>query len=264
MPRDSKGRIREPELKAILQAEKYDAMGSIKASHLSLDRTSAMKYFLGDMTDDMPAIEGRSVAVSTDVSDSVLGLMPSLMEIFCGSDQIVRFDATSQQDVMQAEQETDYINHVMMNVNPGYKILYHFMYDALLSKTSVVKVWWEQGKTKERDTYYDQSDDVWMLVQADPDVEVIEHSERPDPMLGMLHDFTLERTRDTSYAKVDPVPPEEFGISRRARMNMQESSYMFHEVIRKQAELIEQGFDPIQVETLTTYTRFPELKRPRD
>jgi hypothetical protein len=35
------------------------ALGSIKASHLSLDRAQAMKYYSGDMTDDMPAIEGR-------------------------------------------------------------------------------------------------------------------------------------------------------------------------------------------------------------
>ena len=45
-----------------------------------------MDYYLGDMNRDMPAPDGRSRAVLTDVADTIEGLMPSLIEIFCGTD----------------------------------------------------------------------------------------------------------------------------------------------------------------------------------
>jgi hypothetical protein len=40
----------------------------------------------------MSAPEGHSKAVSTDVADTVEGLMPTLMDIFCGGDEVVRFE----------------------------------------------------------------------------------------------------------------------------------------------------------------------------
>jgi hypothetical protein len=45
------------------------------------ERADAIDYYLGDMRKDMPAQDGRSRAVSTDVADTSEGLMPSLMDI---------------------------------------------------------------------------------------------------------------------------------------------------------------------------------------
>ena len=95
----------------------------------------------------------RSRAVSTDVADTIEGLMPALMEIFCGPDDVVRFEPVGPEDVAAAEQETDYVNHVFMQVNPGFLILYSFIKDALLSKVGVVKVWWEEREEEKRETY---------------------------------------------------------------------------------------------------------------
>ena len=39
-----------------------------------------------------------------------------------------------------AEQETDYVNHVFMQHNPGFLVLYSFIKDALLSKVGVVSL----------------------------------------------------------------------------------------------------------------------------
>src|SRR5260370_6687216 len=140
-----------------------------------------MDYYNGDMSRDMPAQDGRSRAVSTDVADTIDGLMPSLMEIFAGSDDVVRFEAFGPQDVAAAEQETDYVNHVFMQQNPGFLILYSFIKDALLSKVGIVKVWWEEHEEESRETYLDQPDDAFALLVANPDIEIVAHSERPDP-----------------------------------------------------------------------------------
>jgi hypothetical protein len=82
------------DLRALLAAEKADALSAMSASKLSEERSRALDYYLGDMSRDMPAPEGRSKAVSSDVADTIEGLMPTLMEIFCGGDEVVRFDAT--------------------------------------------------------------------------------------------------------------------------------------------------------------------------
>src|SRR6202163_229872 len=79
------------ELKAMLAAEYADALAALTgSSKLSAERADAMDYDLGDMARDMPVPDGRSRAVSTDVADTIEGLMPSLMEIFCGENEIVR------------------------------------------------------------------------------------------------------------------------------------------------------------------------------
>ena len=107
-------KITASNLRAILAAERSDALAATAATKLSSEREDAMNYYLGDMTKDMPTETGRSKAVSTDVADTVEGLMPSLMEIFCGSDEVVKFEPVGAEDEKAAEQESDYVNHVFM------------------------------------------------------------------------------------------------------------------------------------------------------
>src|SRR5215470_1102445 len=87
------------ELKALLAAERYSALSAMTASKLSDERATALNYYYGDMSKDMPAPEGRSRAVSTDVADTIEGLMPTLMEIFCGGDEVVRFEPVGAEDL---------------------------------------------------------------------------------------------------------------------------------------------------------------------
>jgi len=225
------------DLKAMLASERADALAAVSSSKLSSERADAMDYYLGDMTHDMPSPEGRSRAVSTDVADTIEGLMPSLMEIFGGGDEVVRFEPVGPEDVAAAEQETDYVNHVFMQANPGFLILYSFIKDALLSKVGVVKVWWEERSLEERETYYDLPDDGYAILAADPDIEIVGHSARPAVAppegdetlegLSMLHDVECVRARSAAGVKIEPVPPEEFGISRNAR-SLRDCDYAFH------------------------------------
>ncbi len=131
------------DLKAMLATEKANALAAISAARLMEDRADAMDYYLGDMRKDMPAQDGRSRAVSTDVADTIEGLMPQLMDIFAGSDEIVRFEPVGPEDEAAAQQETDYVNHVFMQQNPGFMVLYSFIKDALLlSPDSSVRSGW--------------------------------------------------------------------------------------------------------------------------
>ncbi len=184
------------DLRAMLAAEKASALAAMSAANLMEERSRAMEYYLGEMRRDMPAPEGRSRAVSTDVSDVIEGLMPQLMDIFAGSDEVVHFEPVGPEDEAAAQQETDYVNHVFMQQNPGFMVLYGFVKDALLSKVGIVKVWWDEREEEQRETYYDLSEDQFvMLAQAvaesDGQMEIIEHS---------VHDGTGEALEKESEA----------------------------------------------------------------
>lgn len=168
-------------LKAVLDSEKRSAMSADDSGKLSIERTKAIKYYMGDMADDMPTQEGQSEAISTDVADTIDGMMPALMEIFCGGDEVVRFDPVGPEDVAAAEQETDYVNHVFMQQNPGFLILFSMIKDALLQKTGIVKVDWDKREEETEETYYDMDDQQFALLVSDPSVEVIEHTTKSMP-----------------------------------------------------------------------------------
>ncbi len=252
------------ELRTLLAAEKADALAAFTASKLSSERVDAMDYYLGDMSKDMPSQDGRSSAVSTDVADTIEGLMPSLMEVFAGGDEAVRFEPVGPEDVEAAEQETDYINHVFMQQNPGFLVLYSFIKDALLSKVGIVKVWWEEREEEERETYLDQPDDAFALLVSNPDIEIVAHSARPDPAaqpspaMGdehapQLHDVIIVTKKTYQHARVEGVPPEEFGIARHAR-NLRDCGYCFHEVLKAEHELLAQGYDAEDIKKLPSHT----------
>ena len=172
-------KMKAGDLKALLAAEKADALSAMRASKLSEERSKAMDYYNGDMSTDMPAGDGQSRAVSTDVSDTIEGMMPDLMEIFSGGDEVVKFEPVGEEDVKGAEQETDYVNHVFMQKNPGFMVLYSFIKDALLSKVGVVKVYWSETEEEEEETYHDITDDQLMMLASDPEIEIIEHTMKP-------------------------------------------------------------------------------------
>ncbi len=287
-------KMAENDLRAMLSAEHADAMASTNSSKLSLERSDALNYYNGDLSKDMPAAPGRSSAVSMDVLDTVEGLLPQIMEVLAGTDEVVKFEPVGPEDVQASEQETDYVNHVFMNMNDGYKILYDFVKDALLSKVGIVKVWWEKEDKEQRETYYDKTADEYALIVSNPDVEVVEHTEHPadggageergydsqlaaSPIEGAtqgnasynqpqqtLHDVTVVIKKTHAQARVMGVPPEEFGIERGAR-NIQDCNYCFHKVVdRTEAELITLGYDEKQVKRLPSYrawTNTEEISR---
>ena len=170
------------DIKTMLASEKSSAMAALSAANLADDRANAMDYYLGHMEKDMPAQDGRSRAVSTDVADTIEGLLPHLMDIFAGSDEVVRFEPVGPEDEEAAQQETDYVNHVFMQQNPGFMVLYGFVKDALLSKTGIVKIWWEEDEQEERESYYDLSQDQFDALamgveMSNGKMKIVEHTQ---------------------------------------------------------------------------------------
>jgi hypothetical protein len=246
-------------LRALISAQKADALAATQSAKLTLERERAERYYMGDMEMDLPAEEGRSTAYSSDVADTVEGLMPHLMDIFCGSDEVVRFEPVGPEDEEAAQQETDYVNHVFMQQNPGFMVLYSFLKDALLLKNGVVKVWWDTREEEKEETYSDLSDDEFAIIaqavlQSDGALEIIAHSVEQEEGGPVVHDVTVLQTQKYAQARVLGVPPEEFGIERNAR-DIKTCNYTFHDIPTKtRADLIAEGYDADQVNALPEYT----------
>jgi hypothetical protein len=251
------------ELKSLLASERADAISQIN-SELSADREDAMDYYLGDMTKDMPTQEGQSKAVSTDVADTVLGMMPFMMDVFCSSEDVVRFNPVGPEDEEAAEQESDYVNHVFMNQNPGFIVLYELIFDALLQKLGAVKVWWDEHDEEEKETYLGLTDDQFSMLamdvlQSNGELEIIEHDEepgQPDPATGQpvnTHNVKILRTTNYAQARVEACAPEEIGWGRNTR-NLRDCTYFYHSPPNHtESSLIAQGYDADQIKELPAY-----------
>lgn len=211
-------RMGDDELKAIVDAEISDALGE-RGSELTSQRQRAMEYYLGEPFGN--EVEGRSQVVITEVADTIEWILPSLLKVFAGSDEVVRFDPEGPDDKDAAALETEAVNHVFYKDNPGFLILYTWFKDALLSKNGYVKVYWDESEKVTREEYSGLSAlELAQLVQ-DPELEPTEASEsssldeQGQPV--SIWDVVFKRTRLIGKACIDPMPPEEVLVSRKAR-----------------------------------------------
>ena len=143
-------KMTDDELASKLSNEIESASGDFN-TELSEQREDAMKYYLGEPFGN--EIEGRSEIVTTDVRDTIEYIMPSLMRIFTTHNNVAEFEPQGPEDVEMAQQATDYVNYVFNKQNNGFKVLYDAFKDALISKTGVIKHFWEEKKEVTTETY---------------------------------------------------------------------------------------------------------------
>lgn len=243
----------ERELLALCQTERSMALGSDVDTTLSAERTKAWEYYEGGVSNDLPDIEGRSQAVSTDVSQAVHTVLPDLMEIFTGGDDVVAFTPTGEEDEEAAAQETDYINHVFFEQNEGFTVLHDAIQDALIMKTGVFKAWWEDYEERREEQKQGLTADEYAFLAEAVDAGEAEIIDGPyiyqDEYGQPLYDVTIARTEIRGCAKVMAVAPEDWGIERYAP-SVRDARYQYHRYRRTEDELIEEGYSRSVVESL--------------
>jgi len=250
------------ELASKLSNEIESATGNFN-TELSEQREQSMKYYLGEPFGN--EIEGRSEIVTTDVRDTIEYIMPSLMRIFTTHNNVAEFEPEGPEDVQMAQQATDYVNYVFNRQNNGFKVLYDVFKDALISKTGIVKHYWEEKTEVSTENYTNLTEIEYQSILANDDMEVIEHTETvvqkavTDDFGNLIspkvveHDVKVKKTKDNGQVRVVSVPPEEFLISRRST-SIEDASFVCHRVKKTVSDLILEGYDPAVVEDLPTYT----------
>ena len=208
--------IDDDKLRAIIEAEISDAMGNWEGD-LSSEREKAMDYYYGDPYGDEET--ERSQIVTREMMEAVENAMPPLMRIFTASGKYVEFDPQTPDDIEPARIDTEAVRHIFTKQNDGFSILYNWMKDALRQKNGVVKIWYENSDelVNGNEQYAGITDEELMVLQADPELEIIEHTQIDQSNEITYHDVTARRTRRTGQVMVMNIPPEEHLISADAR-----------------------------------------------
>lgn len=174
-------RMTDDELLAITGNEIRQSTG-YRTGRLSEARRKNLQYYLCRAVGDLspPEVEGRSAVVDSSVHDTVEWMLPSLIKTFTGGDSVVEFAPQRQDDEEAASQATDYVNYVFYRQNAGFQILNTWFKDALLSKVGILKVMWEEDSVETREEYNGLSEESLQMIADDDEVEIIEHSAKPD------------------------------------------------------------------------------------
>ena len=221
----------DEELLSQIDNEENIAYG-INDSQLSAERAEAIQYYLGEPFGNEQ--EGRSQVVSYDVQDTIESALPQLLKVFVSGDEVVKFEPKNPEDVAAADQETDYVNHVVMEKNNGFEVFYVWFKDALLSKNGYVKAYYEEEEEYETEEYKGLTDGQLDMFAVDDNIEIEEHEAYPDPSVDMtllqqqallmgqdpeqilqpmLHDVKIKVKEITGEIKIKNVAPENMMVS---------------------------------------------------
>lgn len=237
------------DLLKLVRDERTRAIGFDNASELIEQREQALNYAKGVMP-DVPHLPNRSQAVSMDVADAVETLLPDLVEIFTGGDDVAVFVPRGEEDEEAAQQETDYVNHVVFQENDGWRTLYTMFKDALLTKTGVVKYGWDAGSEQE-EKFERKSAVALQMASQSGEVEDLEPAEMQEGDTEPLFNFTICR-KPKGRISVMAVPPEDFAVSADT-IKLQEATYCAMRSRPRAQDLIVQGIDRAKVEALSPY-----------
>lgn len=188
----------------------------------------------------------RSTFVSTDVRDTILTVMPSLMRIFTNMDEkVADFLPNTEEQQEMSEQAYDYCNYVFYEDNPGFITLHSVIKDALTVKGGITKWWTDTDKEVQERTFQNiTSEQYQYLIYEMPDVEVIDMGETTNE--GVISYVTFRYVIDKPIIRVAAVPPDEFRIARDAK-DCESSGLVGHESVVPISELARKGYDPDQL-----------------
>ena len=262
--------LREPmddaDLESLVGSELTDATSFVD-SELSPVRARAIQYYRGEPFGNEE--EGRSQVVSTDVRDTINGVMPSLMRVFFGSKKVVQFVPRGPEDIASAEQATDYVNFIFTQDNNGFLLCHSVFKDALRGALGVAKYYWEE-KVEVKTEHYSGLDEssltlllnepgvVGSAVQSmddpsyQPPVDPMTGAPVVDPMTGLpppapqIYSVELKRETKDGRVVVEAVPPEEFLIDRRAR-SVEDATLVAHRRMMRVSDLVALGYDEDEV-----------------
>ena len=171
--------MEEQELEGIISSLIEEAVDYIDLSEAP-DRVKASDYYQGKPFGNEE--DGRSQVVSFDVRDTVSLMLPQIMRTFFGSEKVVEFVPREAQDVLNAEQSTDYVNQVVLGQdNPAFSVFYSAFKDALVKRIGVIKIDWEKKEEVEHEEFTQLDDASLQALLADPDIEGSQVESYPDP-----------------------------------------------------------------------------------
>lgn len=187
-----------------------------------------------------PEIDDRSAFVSSDVADTVDGMLPQLMDVFVSDDKAVECVAKKpgEQAEANAKQATGYLNHLFYVRNDGLNVLHDWIQDAALQKVGFVKVWAEEDAQDSKQTFEGQTEDQLAAILHDG--AQLEGEPQVDEQGGLT--FTVvDESRRIKFC-VACVAPHEMRVGPSAKWG-DDPAQIGEVKQRPRFELEEMGFD---------------------
>lgn len=251
-------KLTENDLLAIIKSHRRDSLG-VEDGELSNDRATAMDHYHGRPYGN--EVEGRSAVVSKDLAETVDWAMPAIMRVFTQSGNLAEFDPVGPEDEQSAQQESDYVNQVVMKDNNGFLLLYDAIKDTLLLKNGYVKHYWEESEKISEEEYsgltLDELTKLLSDLEADgAEVKIKGQEESVVDIGGMplsIYDVELQIKRKKGRCCIEAVPSEEVRVSRRCRGSLQSSPFTEHVTRKTRSDLIEMGMSRDFVDNLAAW-----------
>lgn len=246
----------ENEIQGVVQQFLSDAAGggSVTEEGAAGNLSLALDYYFGRPRGD--EIAGRSEQQSLDVADMIESVLAETTPIF-SNDTNVSFGALDEQDEDQAQEESRVVNHVIMQSNTGYVLLYTTIKDALLQKNGIVHVYVDEKLSVGNEQFKDLNPMEMMqaLQPADDDEEIVLVSQEPSESDPNLMDIEIKRVRARTKLVVDPVPPEDFKYyAGWDKLDLEGCPFTARRRVVSRSDLILAGYDKDVVDRLPPYT----------
>lgn len=179
---------------------------------LTADRADAIDRYYGRPYGDER--EGRSKVVDRSVADTIEWIMPSLVRIFTGTDELCRFEPKEPGDEAGARQESDYVNHIILNKNNWFETFYTWAKDGLLTRNAYVLGYWSEDESTEKETYQGLVQEHLAMLEQDPAVEIVQASQDP---YTQTWEVAVQRKKGYGCVKIVNLPPERCLIDNNSR-----------------------------------------------
>ena len=252
--------LADTDLIALLRKEEEAASGYQDAA-LSAIREEALAYYDRQPYGDEQ--EGASSIVTSEFADVVESLMPGLMRVFTGSDDLAKFAPMAPGQEKWAKEASEYVPHVLMRQNDGFRVISALLKDALMYRLSGATVDLEDVEDKRSVPVQNLTQDAIDLIVAEaqaqgaelvmeltgdpptPPAEASEGMPSPGTFSGMIT-VTHKRKR----VVVDSIAPEDIRFSPAAR-DEDKASYLGFIKRVTSSDLVKLGLTQEEIDDLS-------------
>jgi len=208
-------RLDDDDLLELLNRKEEEAGHYVWGELASKRDTSLREYYRMPYGNEQ---DGWSSVVTSDVSDTVEWILPSLLKTFTSTDKAVSFEPTTAADVDGAEQATDACNYVFYKQNNGFLVLYTALKDALTVKNCAV-MWRKETKDVVSSVPFKGATEemlAMLLQEKGTEIQEAEAAQVADEfgMPVLIYNGRLKKTESKTIIKVEAFNPDDLLIER--------------------------------------------------
>ena len=212
---------------------------------MNASNREAFNYYSGAPWNE---VDDESKVISTDVYDLVESDMPSLVQVFLGANEIMKFKPIkdTERERAVAEEKTQYINYLIRQQPTSYKTIFDWLKGAEIYKYSAVNFGYEEEDTVRIVEYEGLSEDeleeikIEFQLQGQAGAEVeFEDVERDETDEFFDVKVRIKKTVGKYFTRY--VNPEDFVITSGAT-SVDDAQVVGHDQYITKSDVVSMGF----------------------